>query len=79
MMEVGIFRKELHTREMINNGMADQVGAYSWADTADGKEVVFEDSVSSIGFMTMVNQSGRLVELPVLRDWCNDFRPLSEI
>ena len=78
MMEVGIFRKELHVREMINSGMADQVGAYSWADTADGKEVVFEDSVSSIGFMTMVNQSGRLVELPVLRDWCNDFRPLSE-
>ena len=79
MMEIGIFRKELHVREMINSGMADQVGAYSWVDTADGKEVVFEDSVSSIGFMTMVNQSGRLVELPVLREWCNDFRPFSEI
>ena len=79
MMEVGIFRKELHEREMINSGMADQVGAYSWVDTADGKEAVFEDSVTSIGFMTMVNQSGRLVELAVLRDWCNDFRPLSEI
>lgn len=79
MMEVGIFRKKLHEREMVNGGMADQVGVYSWVDVADGKEVVFEDSVASIGFMTMINQSGRLVELAVLRDWCNDFRPLSEI
>ena len=79
MMEVGIFRKELHDMDMINSGMEEYIGACNWVNVADGKEVVFEDSITSVGFMTIVNQSGRLVELAALRDWCNDFRPLSEI
>ena len=79
MMEVGIFRKELHEMDMISNGMTEYIGAYNWVSVADGREVVFENSVEPIGFMTMISESGRPVELLVFRDWCNDFKPLSDL
>ena len=79
MMEVGIFRKELHEIDMVNNGMEEYVGAYNWVDVADGREVVFENSVEPIGFMTMVKRNGKTVELAILREWCNDFKPLSDL
>ena len=46
---------------------------------ADGREVVFENSVEPIGFMTMVNKNGKPVELAIFREWCNDFKPLSDL
>ena len=79
MMEVGIFRKKLHDMDMINNGMEEYVGAYSWVNAADGKEVVFENSTEPIGFITMVNENDKVVELVVRREWCNDFKPLSDL
>lgn len=79
MMEVGIFRKKLHEIDMINNGMTEYIGAYNWVDVADGREVVFENSVEPIGFMTMVNKNGKPVELAIFREWCNDFKPLSDL
>lgn len=79
MMEVGIFRKELHEMDLRNNGMRECVGTYNWVDMADGREVVFENSVEPVGLMTMVDESGRVVELAVLRDWCSDFKPLSDL
>ena len=62
MMEIGIFRKELHEIDMINNGMEEYVGEYSWVDVVDGREVVFENSVEPIGFMTTVNVNGKPIE-----------------
>ena len=79
MMEIGIFRKNLHDMDMdmISNGI--YVGAYNWVNVADGREVVFENSVEPIGFMTMINASGKTVELAIFREWCNDFKPLSDL
>ena len=79
MMEIGIFRKELHEMDLRNNDMGEYVGTYNWVDVADGREVVFENSVEPIGFITMVNKNGKPVELVVFRDWCNDFKPLSDL
>lgn len=79
MMEIGIFRKELHDMDMINNGMEEYVGAYNWVNVADGKEVVFNSSVESIGIMTTVNKNGKPIELAIFREWCNDFKPLSDL
>lgn len=79
MIEIGIFRKELHKFDMINKGMEEQIELFDWVNLADGKEVVFESSVDTIGFMAMVNVYGRMVELVIFRDWCNDFKPLNEI
>ena len=79
MMEVGIFRKKLHEIDMINTGNEENIGKYVWVDVADGKEAIFESSVEPIGFITMVNKNGKSVELIVLRDWCNDFKPLSDL
>lgn len=78
MMEVGIFSKDLHEMEMINNGMADQIDLYDWVYLADGHEAVFEDSNQAIGRMALVGSNGELVELLILREWCNNFKPLSE-
>ena len=66
MMEIGIFRKELHEMDLRNNDMEEYVGAYNWVDVADGREVVFENSVEPIGFMTTVNKNGKPVELAIL-------------
>ena len=79
MMEVGIFRKKLHEIDMINTGNEENIGKYVWVDVADGREVVFENSVEPIGFMTMVNKNGKPVELAIFREWCNDFKPLSDL
>jgi hypothetical protein len=79
MIEIGIFRKKLHDIDMINNDMGEYVGTYNWVDVADGREVVFENSVEPIGFMTMVNKNGKPVELAIFREWCNDFKPLSDL
>ena len=79
MMEIGIFRKELHEIDMINTGNEENIGKYVWVDVADGREVVFENSVEPIGFMTMVNKNGKPVELAIFREWCNDFKPLSDL
>ena len=77
MMEVGIFRKELHEAQLVNLGAYDQIGKFAWIEIADGHEVVFNDSVESVGTMTIVNPvNGKMVELLVFRDWCNDFHPL---
>lgn len=79
MMEVGIFRKKLHEIDMINTGNEENIGKYVWVSVADGREVVFENSVEPIGFMTMVNKNGKPVELAIFREWCNDFKPLSDL
>ena len=79
MMEIGIFRKELHENDLRNSDMTEYIGAYNWVSVADGREVVFENSVEPIGFMTMVNKNGKPVELAIFREWCNDFKPLSDL
>ena len=79
MMEIGIFRKELHEMDMINNGMEEYVGAYNWVDIADGHEAVFENSIEDIGFIEIVKPNGGFVQLVVRREWCNDFKPLSDL
>ena len=78
MMEIGIFRKELHEFDMINAGMENQIDLFDWVNLADGKEAVFENSVDTIGFMAIISPYGNLIELAVFRDWCNDFKPLNE-
>lgn len=78
MMEIGIFRRELHEFDMINKEMAEQIELFDWVYLADGKEVVFENSIQPIGKMAMVSPHGSLVELFILREWCNDFKPLDE-
>ena len=79
MIEVGIFRKELHDIDMINNDMEEYVGLCNWVNVADGREVVFENSVEPIGFMATVNVNGKPIELAIFREWCNDFKPLSDL
>ena len=79
MMEVGIFRKKLHEIDMINTGNEENIGKYVWVDVADGREVVFENSVEPIGFMATVNVNGKPIELAIFREWCNDFKPLSDL
>ena len=79
MVEVGIFRKELHKMEMKNAGVPlEEITKYKWVDLANGHEVVFQDSNSEVGLLAMVNVYGEMVELYVLREWCNNFKPLSE-
>ena len=79
MIEIGIFRKELHEIDMINNGMTEYIGAYNWVSVADGREVVFENSVEDIGLVAISKPNGGFVQLIVRREWCNDFKPLSDL
>ena len=76
MMQVAIFNKDLHEMELKNLGMEEYVGEYNWVYIADGHEVVFENSVDSLGTMTLVSDSGNLVNLVIRREWCTDFKPL---
>lgn len=79
MVEIGIFRKELHEMEMRNAGVSlEEIRRYRWVSLADGHEVVFQDSNSEVGLLEMVNIYGEIVELYILREWCNNFKPLSE-
>ena len=79
MMEIGIFRKELHEIDMINNGMTEYIGAYNWVYIADGHEAVFENSIEDIGLVEISKPNGGFVQLMVRREWCNDFKPLSDL
>ena len=79
MIEIGIFRKELHEMDLINSGNEEYIGAYVWVDIADGHEAVFEDSVEDIGLVTISKPNGEFVQLMVRREWCNDFKPLSDL
>ena len=79
MIEVGIFRKELHEMDMRNTGFTlEEIKKYGWVDLADGHEAVFQDSNSEVGLLEMVNVYGEMVKLYVLREWCNNFKPLSD-
>lgn len=79
MVEVGIFRKELHEYEMRNAGFGmEEIKKYRWVDLADGHEAVFDDSNAEFGRITMVNVYDEEVIIYVIREWCNDFKPLSE-
>lgn len=78
MVEIGIFRRDLHEMELLNNGNEDQIGEYNWVYLADGREVVFDNSVATMGIMTLYTETGNEVKLFILRDWCNDFKPLSD-
>lgn len=79
MVEVGIFRKELHEMEMRRSGFSlQEVKRYAWVDLADGHEAVFEDSNAEFGVITMLNVYDEEVMIYVIREWCNDFKPLSE-
>lgn len=79
MVEVGIFRKDLHEMEMLNTGFSlEDIKKYGWVNLVDGHEVVFEDSNAVMGILTTVNVKGEMVQLYVLREWCNDFKPLSD-
>ena len=79
MMEVGIFRKELHEMDLINTGNEDYIGTYVWVDIADGHEAVFENSIEDIGLVAISKPNGGFVQLVVRREWCNDFKPLSDL
>ena len=79
MMEVGIFRKDLHTLAMRMADLHDEIDAHVWVELADGHEVVFDDSNAQIGIMQIVNATGNIVELAILREWCNNFCPMSEL
>ena len=65
--------------DLRNNGMRECVGAYSWVDIADGHEAVFENSVEDIGLVTIVKPNGDFIHLMVRREWCNDFKPFSDL
>lgn len=79
MIEVGIFRKELHEMDLINTGNEDYIGVYNWVDIADGHEALFENSVEDIGLVIISKSNGGFVQLVVRREWCNDFKPLSDL
>ena len=79
MVEVGIFRKELHEMEMRRSGFSlQEIKRYDWVNLADGHEAVFEDSNAEFGVITMLNICDEEVLIYVFREWCNDFKPLSE-
>lgn len=79
MVEVGIFRKELHEMDMRNTGFTlEEIKRYGWVDLADGHEAVFEDSNAEFGTINLLNIYGDEVILYVVREWCNDFKPLAE-
>ncbi len=79
MIEVGIFRKELHEMDLRNTSNEDYIGLYTWVDIADGHEAVFENSIEDIGFVEIVKPNGGLIKLVVRRQWCTDFKPLSDL
>lgn len=79
MVEVGIFRKELHEMDMRNTGFTlEEIKKYGWVDLADGHEAVFEDSNAEFGTINLLNIYDDEVILYVMREWCNDFKPLAE-
>ena len=79
MVEVGIFRKELHEMDMRNTGFTlEEIKRYGWVDLADGHEAVFEDSNAEFGTINLLNIYDDEVILHVMREWCNDFKPLAE-
>ena len=79
MVEVGIFRKELHEMDMRNTGFTlEEIKRYGWVDLADGHEAVFEDSNAEFGTINLLNIYDDEVILYVMREWCNDFKPLAE-
>lgn len=79
MIEVGIFRKELHEMDMRNTGFTlEEIKRYGWVDLADGHEAVFEDSNAEFGTINLLNIYDDEVILYVMREWCNDFKPLAE-
>ena len=79
MIEIGIFRKELHEMDLRNTGNEDYIGVYNWVDIADGHEALFENSVEDIGLVIISKPNGGFVQLVVRREWCNDFKPLSDL
>ena len=79
MVEVGIFRKELHEMDMRNTGFTlEEIKKYGWVDLADGHEAVFEDSNAEFGTINLLNIYDDEVIIYVMREWCNDFKPLAE-
>ena len=76
MVEIGIFRKHLHDMFLRVHHMEPSL--VHWSTDADGHEVVFDNSNSPLGVLTMVNEFGKEVNLLVEREWCNDLRPLSD-
>ena len=79
MVEVGIFRKELHEMDMRNTGFTlEEIRRYGWVDLADGHEAVFEDSNAEFGTINLLNIYDDEVIIYVMREWCNNFKPLSE-
>lgn len=79
MVDVGIFRKELHEMDMRNTGFTlEEIKKYGWVDLADGHEAVFEDSNAEFGTINLLNIYDDEVIIYVMREWCNDFKPLAE-
>ena len=79
MVEVGIFRKELHEMDMRSTGFTlEEIKKYGWVDLADGHEAVFEDSNAEFGTINLLNICDDEVIIYVMREWCNDFKPLAE-
>jgi hypothetical protein len=79
MVEVGIFRKELHEMDMRNTGFTlEEIKKYGWVDLANGHEAVFEDSNAEFGTINLLNIYDDEVIIYVMREWCNDFKPLAE-
>lgn len=79
MVEVGIFRKELHEMDMRNTGFTlEEIKKYGWVDLADGHEAVFEDSNAEFGTINLLNIYDDEIIIYVMREWCNDFKPLAE-
>ena len=79
MVEVGIFRKELHEMDMRNTGFTlEEIKRYGWVDLADGHEAVFEDSNAEFGTINLLNIYDDEIIIYVMREWCNDFKSLAE-
>jgi hypothetical protein len=79
MVEVGIFRKELHEMDMRNTGFTlEEIKKYGWVDLANGHEAVFEDSNAEFGTINLLNIYDDEIIIYVMREWCNDFKPLAE-
>lgn len=77
MMQVATFSKEMHDVYLRLEHRDNE--HYNWVKIADGKEVVFENSITEVGLMTLYNVNGELKEVYVLREWCKNFKPLSDL
>lgn len=75
MVEVGLFSKKLYEMDAKIHGKILNEIEIHMANTMDGREVVFMDSVASEGYMILDDQ----FEVKVKREHCESFKPLADM